>query len=358
MDTNYQNNRLLSIDMARGLAVFFMIAVHTLMTFGTEEVNDSLFGEIVGFLGGPPAAPVFMTLMGFSFLYSKKSDFRLKLFRGFKIFLLGYVLNLARGVLPFILATYSKSELIATTELRELNAYELFFMIDILQFAGIALILMAIIQRFSLNKYVILAIAVSIALISPLFWGIKTNIPIFDFVLDIIWGDHEIPLIENRVAFPLLPWLTFPLLGMFLGDIIKNSAKRQIAFKQVGIVGLVVLLAGLILSATNFDYHFNDYYHSRQGAMIFMCGFVMLWVYICKIMTDYVPTNYVFNLIYDWSKFVTNIYFIQWVLICWSIGLFGIQSSSYATVIALIILFTVISHFLSFLLSKMKKNKK
>jgi uncharacterized membrane protein len=106
MTATKQNNRLLSIDLARGLAVFFMIAVHTLEVFANQEVKNSVFGQIISFLGGPPAAPVFMTLMGFSFIYSSKSALKPKLLRGFKIFLSGYVLNIFRGVIPFILATY------------------------------------------------------------------------------------------------------------------------------------------------------------------------------------------------------------------------------------------------------------
>jgi hypothetical protein len=88
------------------MAVFFMIAVHTLEVFANPEVKNSIFGQIIEFLGGPPAAPVFMTLMGFSFIYSRKSELKPKLLRGFKIFLTGYILNIIRGGsfhLPFLL---------------------------------------------------------------------------------------------------------------------------------------------------------------------------------------------------------------------------------------------------------------
>lgn len=108
MNVTTQNNRLLSIDLARGLAVFFMIAVHTLEVFGNSEVKNSIFGQIVQFLGSTPAAPVFLTLVGFSFIYSKKSGLKPKLWRGFKIFLSGYVLNIMRGVIPFWVSTYLK----------------------------------------------------------------------------------------------------------------------------------------------------------------------------------------------------------------------------------------------------------
>jgi uncharacterized membrane protein len=99
MNLTTQNNRLLSIDLARGLAVFFMIAVHTLEVFVNQDVKNWIFGQIIEFFGGPPAAPVFMTLMGFSFIYSRKSELKPKLLRGFKIFLSGYILNIIQWII-------------------------------------------------------------------------------------------------------------------------------------------------------------------------------------------------------------------------------------------------------------------
>jgi surface polysaccharide O-acyltransferase-like enzyme len=155
MNVTTQNNRLLSIDLARGLAVFFMIAVHTLEVFASEEVKNSVFGQIIEFFGGPPAAPVFMTLMGFSFMYSRKSELKPRLLRGFKIFLSGYILNIIRGVIPFTLSTQLEMDIAKTFPLEKINEYTILTIVDILQFAGIALMIMALIQEFKIHKYII-----------------------------------------------------------------------------------------------------------------------------------------------------------------------------------------------------------
>ncbi|WP_133463005.1 heparan-alpha-glucosaminide N-acetyltransferase domain-containing protein [Sunxiuqinia elliptica] len=357
MNNTKQGGRLLSVDLARGLAVFFMIAIHVLTVFGNLEVQESVFGQVIQFFGGPPAAPVFMLLMGFSFMYSHKTELKAKLLRGFSIFLAGYLLNLLRFVIPFETGKWLMPDLIESTLLSELSVYTLFTTVDILQFAGIALMIMALIQKMNINKWAILCIAVVVTLISPLLWGISTDVPAVDFFLDLLWGDHKVPLFENSIAFPLFPWLTFPLLGMFLGETIKFSSNQTKSFKIMGLIGGIVLLIGAAFVVVNPEYQFNDYYHSRQGAMIFMCGFVMLWLYIAKLLTDRIPPNPLFELIYKWSRGVTNIYFIHWVIIGWSIGLFGIQNSSYLTVIALILGITVISHILNILLGKKKKKK-
>jgi uncharacterized membrane protein len=347
MNVTTQTNRLLSIDLARGMAVFFMIAVHTLEVFASQEVKSSLFGQIIEFLGGPPAAPVFMTLMGFSFLYSGKSDLKPKLLRGFKIFLSGYVLNILRGVIPFSLATNLKLDVVKTFPIEKFNEYMILTTVDILQFAGIALMIMAIIQALNVYKYLILLSAFVISMISPFLWGIKLGIPIIDQVLELFWGDQPIAFsfIANKIAFPVFPWLTFPLLGMFLGETVKNSNDSNRIFKHFGIAGILVILLGVAISYNNYQYHFNDYYHSRQGAMLFMCGFVLFWLYLSKLILDNLPENRLFNLLFRLSKGVTNIYFVQWIVIIWSIAFFGINSSSLSFTILLILIFTAVSHY-------------
>jgi hypothetical protein len=269
------------------------------------------------------------------------------------------VLNIFRGVIPFTLATYLKLDVVKTFPIEKINEYTILTTVDILQFAGIALMIMSIIQALQLNKYLILLSAFLIGIISPLLWGIKIDIPIVDQILELFWGDLPIDFsfIANKIAFPVFPWLTFPLLGMFLGETVKNSTDMNRIFNYFGLLGIFLIGIGVAISFSNYQYHFNDYYHSRQGAMLLMCGFVMVWLYLTKLVIDNIPTNSLFDLLFHWSKGVTNIYFIQWIIIIWSIALFGINSSSFITTILLILTFTGISHFINEFIIQRQKNK-
>jgi hypothetical protein len=244
--------------------------------------------------------------------------------------------------------------------LEKLNVYTILTIVDILQFAGIALMIMALIQEFKINKYIILFSAFLISMLSPFLWRFTLNLPVIDQIFELLWGDQPIgfSFIDNKIAFPIFPWLSFPLLGMFLGDTMKNTNDQNRAFKHFGIGGIVVLFIGIAISFNNAEYHFNDYYHSRQGAMLFMCGFVVFWIYITKIAIDKLPANKLFDLLFKWSKGVTNIYFAQWIIIIWSIAFFGINQSSYSTIILLILTFTFVSHFINeFIIFKQDNNK-
>jgi hypothetical protein len=197
-------------------------------------------------------------------------------------------------------------------------------------------------------------------MISPVLWGLKLNIPVIDQILELFIGDQPIgfSFIENKIAFPVFPWLSFPLLGMFLGVTMKDTNDQNRTFKHFGIGGILILLIGVAISYNNIEYHFNDYYHSRQGAMLFMSGFVIIWLYITKIAIDKLPMNKIFELLFKWSKGVTNIYFAQWILIIWNIAFFGVNKSSYTTIILLILTFTFLSHFINELISYSQNNNK
>lgn len=47
------------LDVAKGLAIIFMLLVHVYEVYG-REVEGTGFSKVVEFLGSPPAAPVFM----------------------------------------------------------------------------------------------------------------------------------------------------------------------------------------------------------------------------------------------------------------------------------------------------------
>ena len=51
------NKRQIELDIARGLAVIFMVFVHVQMVFSKSSLSNSVFGGIVDFFGGVPAAP-------------------------------------------------------------------------------------------------------------------------------------------------------------------------------------------------------------------------------------------------------------------------------------------------------------
>jgi hypothetical protein len=107
------------------------------------------------------------------------------------------------------------------------------------------------------------------------------------------------------------------------------------------------MITGLLITASNPNYHINDYYHSRQGAMIYISGFTLLWLYLCSLLTEKIKRNGVFELLFNWSRNVTSIYFIQWVIIAWGVSIFRMNENSLISTILITIFMATITHFLN-----------
>ena len=77
-------------DILRGAAVILMIQIHITEVFATDSFREGFFGQLSLFLGGVPAAPVFMVLMGW-YAVSRLEVAPLML-RGLMVFFAGLLL--------------------------------------------------------------------------------------------------------------------------------------------------------------------------------------------------------------------------------------------------------------------------
>lgn len=322
--------RIKSLDLARGLAVFFMILVHVLENYGRDEVYNTITGRIVEFLGGAPAAPVFMFLMGLFLVHPPDKGFKINVIRGLKIMALGYLLSFLRYTFP---------EALGITHYG--GGFDLFsfvWEVDILQFAGIAMILLAFIRHFLPWPRTWFLLAVLIAVSSPLLWGISSGVSVADWFLDLLWGSYE------EVWFPIFPWLSFPLLGMAFRHFIDLEDGRIKADRRILALGSAALIVGSMICYMDPGYHIGDYYRSGPGGIVWMSGFVVVWIFLCELAVRKIPDNRVFRLLYDWSKHVTVVYFVQWMIIGWGVAIFPYMEQSITTTVLLMVIAVPLTH--------------
>ena len=303
-------DRLKYFDLARGFAIWFMLMVHVVGELATQEINLSVFGKTVEFLGGPPAAPVFMFLMGVFIALSKNFNLSSGIHRGLKVFLLGYLLNFLRGTLPVFLGL--KLNLFSLDVVAPYTPSSLFWIVDILQFAGLALVFLSILRHFVCQRWVYIALAIAITIVSPLLWGRVPDMPVLNQAFTLLWGVGG-----EAVAFPLFPWLVFPLGGIVYGNIFKQTPDKSRFFRRSLLVGSLFLLAGTFIILTDFDFHVGDYYRSGPGGVLWICGFVMFVLWFCRVLVNFFGQNKVFSILYYWSSHITAFYFIHWILIGW-----------------------------------------
>lgn len=328
-----KTERLRSLDLARGMAVFFMILVHVLENYGNDGVYGTIIGRVVEFLGEAPAAPVFMFLMGFFFVYPSDKGMKVNVIRGAKIMALGYLLSFMRYTFP---------EALGITHYGGGFEFSSFIWeVDILQFAGLAMILLAVIRHFLPWPRTWFLLAVLAAVSSPLLWGISSGVSVIDWILDLLWGKYE------EVWFPIFPWIAFPLLGMAFRYFIKTENGNLGMGRRIPILGAVALAAGLWISYLNPEYHIGDYYRSGPGGIIWMCGFVIIWLFLCEVALRKIPDNRVFRLLEYWSRYVTTIYFVQWIIIGWGVAIFTYMDQTITTTVILMAAAVLLTHWVT-----------
>jgi uncharacterized membrane protein len=207
--TSPVNNRqrLGTPDLLKGTAVILMIQVHLFELFARPQVQESLIGKIALFLGGPPAAPVFMAAMGYFLAHTRKSTTQL-VSRGVKLMLGGLLLNLGLN-LHLLIRIYNGTI--------QLNPLEYIFGVDILLLAGMSIIIIALLRlvfRQQFRGYFILALLAAFS--TPYLPGFPGENSALKYIFAYLGGSYR------WSYFPLFPWLAYPLLGysfyLLIGD--------------------------------------------------------------------------------------------------------------------------------------------
>lgn len=345
--------RITAIDVARGMSVLLMIIIHTMLIYGDLETQThTILGKIVLWLGRGTA--MFLITMGISFVLSRRQSFTAVSKRALYILGIGYGMNVLKFIVPefvfgglptaFVEAYGLTSQTLETT---------MFFLLlgDILQLAGITLFLMALINHFSSSKYVPLLIATVILFVSKEVSGFRIDVLGINYICDLFFSD------QFNVYFPVFPWSAFILIGMFLGRWYKETNENKaLFFKNILKVGLFSVVVGGLLNITNPSYHFADYYHLGPGGTILLLGvnLLLLWI-INKLVVLFGEQKVIFKRISFYSKNVTSLYVIQWVIINWGMCVFGFWEHQQGTILLLIPLMILLTTLVQIAYSYVRK---
>jgi uncharacterized membrane protein len=299
------NGRLRFLDLARGVAIVLMVLQHVQLLFAVDHGETSALGVAFLLLGTAPAAPVFMVSMGFLVGASSRTGALSGLRRGILLFALGYALNLVRFTAPALVMPS------AFIDDAFGGAWQALLEIDILQLAGLSLIVLGAVKRLVRGPWAVVVLAFVVAGVAPLLWGAAGDTP----VLDPLWGARD------RVSFPLFPWLAYPLLGLALARFAQRAASAGALLRAWAGAGALAALAGGVLVALAPDAGgplvLGDYFHSGLSIQLLLAGFVLVWLPALWWLDGRLSWLLVPRYLTSLSRHITVIYLIQWVLIGW-----------------------------------------
>lgn len=328
--------RQMELDVARGLAVIFMILIHVQLYFATEDVINSWLGSFIDYAGTIPAAPMFMFLLGVGVNYTRNEDPKVFFKRGFMLLAGGYILNFLRGFLPYMINYFIYNDISFYY-----GALVEFLYVDILQFAGLTMLLFGILKYFKANYLTITVCAIVLALANIFLSDIIIDNFWFSFVVGLIWGTNKF------TYFPFLTWIFYPLAGYLFGYLLIRCENKRKFYGVAAAASALIFLGGTFVfnRLIGLPYGLSTdiaYYHHIITDNITFTAFVILEIALISFITPYIPKG-LSLIISRWSKNVTPIYFIHWVLIGWTALIIGGDRLTYLPYFILCVVIIILS---------------
>ncbi|WP_186323948.1 heparan-alpha-glucosaminide N-acetyltransferase domain-containing protein [Bacillus thuringiensis] len=342
--------RQVELDIARGLAVLFMIFIHAQLYFANKSVVNSSFGEFNDFVGDMPAAPMFMFLLGVGMNYTRKNNPSLMFKRGIMLILIGYLLNLIRGFVPYTIRAYYSMDI---TYLYE-GITELLY-VDILQFSGLAMIMFGLFNQFNVKNFTIILTVIGLSVINVFMLNVPTDKWGLSAITGLVWGSNE------NSYFPFLTWVFYPIAGFLFGSLLIRCTNKKKFYIRSAIIGAVIFFSGTYLFNVVFGIPTGlesdiGYYHHFITDNITFTGFILLEISILSFLAPLVP-KFVQTIVARWSKNVTPIFCIHWVIITWATLIITPYSLNMFWFVLFLIVIVPLSDCVAYIYSNRKNRK-
>lgn len=316
-------------DLIKGVAVILMVQVHLTELFARPDFYASLAGKVSLFLGGPPAAPAFMAVMGF-FLAYKKQPLARQIKRGLLLLALGFVLNIGMN-LHLLIKIVSRSF--------QLDPWRYVFGVDILFLAGISIIVVALLQPLLKKRWALWLLLIPVVAMAnrwlPVYGG-EAEWP--RYLQAYFWGYF------SWSYFPFFPWFSYVLAGYFFHLIYERFAHLfTIKFRRIAGLFLLILIVATFAYGFRVAVLLEVYYHHSALFVAWTASFLLLWSLGLAALNELAGKTVVIKYLRWAGKNVTVFYVVQWLLIgniataiyrsqewftlpLWFIGVVGVSS--------------------------------
>ena len=274
-------SRLDFIDLHKGIVLLIMIEVHVFNSMLIPEIRGAGWFSVINFINGL-VAPSFIFVSGFAFSFSSpekvqelkrfRTLFWKQLSRLLLIIVAGYSLRV-----PFSLA-----EAIAKSKANELSP---FLIVDVLQCIGAGLLFLMfwrmVIKNDKILTGVLVGLIVLILIISPYIWNAELGNYLPYFVANYFTNKYG-------SLFPILPWLSFMLMGYIFGyyfTIARKSEKTRDYFRLLYYISLVLIFVGHLTVTTISPFHIEM---PKPNIFFFIMrlGYILFLFSVCKSITD------------------------------------------------------------------------
>ena len=307
-------DRQWELDLARSVIIFCLALIHCTIECTSDEGLVSgipyLFDTIIG---GPFSAPMYMFVMGIGMAYTKKNTPEHHFRRGLHIFVLGYILNICRFLIPYSIGYAITGDYAVYME-------PLLYKVlcnDILTFAGLAMMLIALFMKIKLSGGTMLIITTIMCALGTVFNGVDVQNPLGNIFLGYLIGTEDAAGLVLS-DFPLFNWMIFPTFGYAFAAVLKRVKDKKLFYLTVSLPAIIIAIVyfsyGITHEVGMFGEGQNCYYH-----MIFTDVLASLTLTVGMAGVNYlilqILPHKVFYIAWTISENITAVYFTHWVLV-------------------------------------------
>ena len=349
------NERQYNLDLLKALAIVCMVICHAVITFGQyrpgyENEFWYLFGdEILG--AYVVVAHGFMFAMGVGVIYSKKNSPADLIRRGVGILILGYVFNFFRH------GIYYMTESLITGDFTERTMLAL-FRGDILQFAGLALIVTGIFRRLKLKETEILFIALILSMIGTVASGVDTQNQGLNMVVGLFL--YTSPA-HGTSTFAFCNWYLFVAVGLVFGRILQGTPDKDALYKKLLIISgiiMVIYIASTCICGWFFLCKNQAYYDASPLEALGLLSIDFFLLSLFHFLLKKVDASK-FRRSIEMSKNINTIFCIHWYIIgAVEFFLCHLLKLEFMSNYVVIYVFGIVLVFVSFLLARHYKSWK
>ena len=295
-------------DLAKFICLIGMVVVHCFDIFVSFSETSSTVQYVFLFvLNSIFGGGTFMFCMGLGLAYTSKDEPEQIISRGIRIFLIGYLLNLACALSYLIL-------------LKDVAMFVTYLVgLDILQFAGLALILFGLMKKFRVSDILLGIIAVFLSVTATVIGTVDLGNPAANIICGLFFGSFDYEWLTGGI-FPLFNWFIFVAAGyLFAKYVLRRCAdKDRLYLRCLIICGAVVVIymtvaipSGLGMMGSILRFHHIRLYE----AFIALAG-ALLALSVYHFALHIIPAG-IQHIIVSVSRSINMIYCCQWVILAW-----------------------------------------
>lgn len=302
------------LDLARAFIIFCLAIIHVTIECTSDEGLTSgipyLFDTVIG---GPFSAPTYMFVMGIGMAYTTKNTPMQFVIRGFRIFIVAYLLNICRFLIPYSIGYWVTGDY-------EMYMEPLLYKVlgnDILTFAGLAMMIMALFFKLKLSNVVMIAIATVMCALGTLLNGVDVVSPLGNIFLGYVIGTEDAAGMVLS-DFPILNWMMFPVCGYAFGTMLKRVKDKELFYKIFAlpaiIIAAVYFTCGIYNEVGMFGEGQNCYYHMIFFDVLASLALTIGMIGVYYVLSRVLPKKWL-DIACGISENITEVYCIHWVLV-------------------------------------------